>query len=469
MSHSRLCSTHPIFATVDQSVARDEEQVHRLTNVDGCVLAVDSTLVDGHLLYAYAVIHETSEYCRSYVVQCDAEGNRVGCVFDPFMHSDCCLFTFVHYMTLPDHSIHIAAGCANGNVYVFDAFDVDGPPVYDETFSTGSSVSCMDSCCWPNHSSGIRVAIGSKDGTVREFHLTASQATPDSYYDTIGPFRYGKDSDHEFSREIMHPEHSIDDLNGITCVSYTPPIFDAKGDFRIFIVSGGNDGTVRVWDTNTGDQVTKLIASAPTGLTPSIASLCVCPKLIDGGAEIILLTNDGQIVFWNTAYNTAEQKVTGKTIGVCENWKDNSSAKVQYNHDGTKFGVFFTQNNNQWDIVFGPTQIRPDSGFIVFDAIKAKTGSLSIDSVLLSRFLKVKEDFASHELPTILVHITDASFTPENDVLAAFYDAEGSGSSICKWDPYMRWKNRLSIVNLLSMISGSAVSPSRPLKKIKTI
>lgn len=77
------------------------------------------------------------------------------------------------------------------------------------------------------------------------------------------------------------------------------------------LFSGSHDTTIKVWDTETGEQLQRL--KGHTGIVHSV-------KLISGGRELASVSYDGTVRFWDTQ--------TGATLGV--QWvKDKEPAAIK--------------------------------------------------------------------------------------------------------------------------------------------
>ncbi|KAI1986029.1 1,2-dihydroxy-3-keto-5-methylthiopentene dioxygenase [Ophidiomyces ophidiicola] len=137
------------------------------------------------------------------------------------------------------------------------------------------------------------------DGTIKRWTLPAS-------YGNFGPNNTSSSSDLDISSYFTHRGHN----GSVTCLASSPPSRDfsnggrALGDGWVF--SGGQDGTVRVWERGRIDSKATL-----DGHTDAVWALCVLPgtsgsilgdrSSLFGGSDRILLASgaaDGKILVW---------------------------------------------------------------------------------------------------------------------------------------------------------------------------
>ncbi len=169
--------------------------------------------------------------------------------------------------------------------------------------------------------SGTLVAVGSKDGSVRFWNSATKQVSAAWYAHlstvralafnpignkllTVGWDGYGYIWDVSNQTKIT------------SLVGHTDNINTAIWNGEARVITGSDDTTIRIWDSQTGSELAKLEAH-----TAPVLSAALRPN----GADFISADSDGKVYVWNAQTNTQSGSILGHARAV---------RTVMYSRDG---------------------------------------------------------------------------------------------------------------------------------------
>jgi Tol biopolymer transport system component len=144
-----------------------------------------------------------------------------------------------------------------------------------------------------------------------------------------------------------------------------------------YFISGSRDKTIKIWDTETGQEIKTLIGHTGTGSIGEVLSVAYSPD----GRQIVSCSNDRTIKFWDTSNGNVIRTISANCsiVSYCPDGRKIAAV------EGNKIHIFDTQNGRELFTLAGHRSIirsisfNPDgSRLLSADQSSSSSGNIII-------------------------------------------------------------------------------------------